>query len=248
MAGRRQLRCLRSAEDARCPAPRRRADRAGPDSTVDAGARPGRGVAGQGEADHETGPGGDPVGGLGQPAVHAPRPDRLRVCWALAGHMRTELPLEALELAIWTRVQTDLTGRSCTTRTPAVNISRSATATHSPLSAPLPQSGPSENSHDIQSMINALAESTIGQVKAELVYRQGPWRSIDQLDSPSSGKSTGGITPAYTARSAWSHQPKPRPPTTVRPGHCIRPVPNKPSLHETQDGPVSPASRVMDWF
>ncbi len=32
------------------------------------------------------------------------------VGWALAGHMRTELPLEALELAIWTRGRADLTG------------------------------------------------------------------------------------------------------------------------------------------
>ncbi len=32
------------------------------------------------------------------------------VGWALAGHMRAELPLEALELAIWTRGRADLTG------------------------------------------------------------------------------------------------------------------------------------------
>jgi len=29
---------------------------------------------------------------------------------------------------------------------------------------------------------NALAESTIGQLKAELIHRQGPWRSVDQLE------------------------------------------------------------------
>ena len=32
------------------------------------------------------------------------------VGWALAGHMRTELPLEALELAVWTRQQPRLDG------------------------------------------------------------------------------------------------------------------------------------------
>jgi len=32
------------------------------------------------------------------------------VGWALAGHMRTELPLEALELAVWTRRQARLDG------------------------------------------------------------------------------------------------------------------------------------------
>ena len=68
---------------------------------------------------------------------HAQRPDQLWVCdltyirtwvgfaylalvidvfsrrivgWALAGHMRTELPLEALELAVWTRQQQRLDG------------------------------------------------------------------------------------------------------------------------------------------
>ena len=29
---------------------------------------------------------------------------------------------------------------------------------------------------------NALAESTIGQIKAELIHRAGPWRSIEALE------------------------------------------------------------------
>lgn len=29
---------------------------------------------------------------------------------------------------------------------------------------------------------NALAESTIGQIKTELIYRHGPWRTIEQLE------------------------------------------------------------------
>src|SRR5919198_6200963 len=29
---------------------------------------------------------------------------------------------------------------------------------------------------------NALAESTLGQIKAELVHRRGPWRTIEQLE------------------------------------------------------------------
>ena len=41
------------------------------------------------------------------------------VGWALAGHMRTELPLEALELAVWTRQRRRLgnPGRSVRRRT-----------------------------------------------------------------------------------------------------------------------------------
>jgi transposase InsO family protein len=89
---------------------------------------------------------------------HAQRPDQLWVCdltylrtwvgfaylalvidvfarrivgWALAGHMRTELPLEALELAVWTRQQQRLTGWSITP-TRAANIWLSATPTPCP--------------------------------------------------------------------------------------------------------------------
>jgi putative transposase len=29
---------------------------------------------------------------------------------------------------------------------------------------------------------NALAESTIGQIKAELIHRRGPWHTLDQLE------------------------------------------------------------------
>ena len=29
---------------------------------------------------------------------------------------------------------------------------------------------------------NTMAESTIGQIKAELIYRRGPWRTLEQLE------------------------------------------------------------------
>ncbi len=32
------------------------------------------------------------------------------------------------------------------------------------------------------SLDNAMAESTIGQLKAELVYRHSPWRTVEQLE------------------------------------------------------------------
>jgi putative transposase len=100
---------------------------------------------------------------------HARRPDRLWVCdltyirtwvgfaylalvidvfsrhivgWALAGHMRTELPLEALELAIWTRQQQRLEVWS-TTPTPAASTWPSATPTPSPPPAQTPRSAAS---------------------------------------------------------------------------------------------------------
>jgi transposase InsO family protein len=41
----------------------------------------------------------------------------------------------------------------------------------------LPSVGSVGDSYD-----NALAESTIGQIKAELIHRLGPWRTIEQLE------------------------------------------------------------------
>ncbi len=29
---------------------------------------------------------------------------------------------------------------------------------------------------------NAMAESTIGQIRAELIHRRGPWRTVEQLE------------------------------------------------------------------
>jgi putative transposase len=41
----------------------------------------------------------------------------------------------------------------------------------------IPSVGSRGNSYD-----NALAESTIGQIKAELVHQRGPWRTVAQLE------------------------------------------------------------------
>lgn len=41
----------------------------------------------------------------------------------------------------------------------------------------MPSVGSRGDSYD-----NAMAESTIGQIKAELIYRRGPWRTVEQLE------------------------------------------------------------------
>jgi putative transposase len=41
----------------------------------------------------------------------------------------------------------------------------------------LPSIGSIGDSYD-----NAMAESTIGQIKTELIHRHGPWRTIEQLE------------------------------------------------------------------
>jgi putative transposase len=65
---------------------------------------------------------------------------RLLVGWQLASHLRTDLALDALEMAIWRR-QAQLQGW-CITRTGAANICRSATPSVSPRLARSPRSAP----------------------------------------------------------------------------------------------------------
>jgi putative transposase len=96
--------------------------------------------------------------------------------WAIAGHMRTELPLEALELAIWTRQQQRLDGLVHHTDAGSQYLAIRYTDTLVAVGA-VASVGTAGDSYD-----NALAESTIGQIKAELITRHGPWRTLDQLE------------------------------------------------------------------
>jgi putative transposase len=98
------------------------------------------------------------------------------VGWALASHMRTALPLEALEMAIWTRRRRDLTGLVHHGDRGSQYLSIRYTDALAEAGA-LPSVGSKGDSYD-----NAMAESTIGQIKAELIYRRGPWRTVEQLE------------------------------------------------------------------
>jgi putative transposase len=98
------------------------------------------------------------------------------VGWALATHLRAELPLEALELAIWTRQQDRLDGLIHHTDAGAQYLAIRYAETLAATGA-LASVGTAGDSYD-----NALAESTIGQLKAELIHRRGPWRTVEQLE------------------------------------------------------------------
>ncbi len=97
------------------------------------------------------------------------------VGWALATHLRTDLALEALEMAIWTR-NTDLDGLIHHTDRGSQYLAIRYTDTLAAAGA-VASVGSVGDSYD-----NALAESTIGQIKAELVHRRGPWRTVEQLE------------------------------------------------------------------
>ena len=97
------------------------------------------------------------------------------VGWQIARSLRAELALDALEQALWTREEpldglvhhSDRGGQYLairyTERLAEVGAVRSV--------------GSRGDSYD-----NALAESVNGLYKAELVYRQGPWRGIEDLE------------------------------------------------------------------
>ena len=95
--------------------------------------------------------------------------------WQTADHLRTDLPLEALEMALWNRRVHDgqtvhhsdagsqYTSVRYTTRLSDVGI--------------MPSVGTVADSYD-----NAMAEALNGTFKAELIERCGPWRSRAQTE------------------------------------------------------------------
>lgn len=97
------------------------------------------------------------------------------VGWALTTHLRTDLPLEALEMAVWARDER-LDGLVHHSDAGAQYTAIRYTDTLTDVGA-LPSVGSVGDSYD-----NAMAESTIGQIKTELIHRHGPWRTLEQLE------------------------------------------------------------------
>lgn len=101
---------------------------------------------------------------------------RFIVGWALTTHMRTDLPLEALEMAIWRRDHAMLDG--LVHHSDAGSQYTSIRYTERLAEAGIePSIGSIGDSFD-----NALAESTIGLYKAELIEARKPWRTPEQVE------------------------------------------------------------------
>jgi putative transposase len=100
---------------------------------------------------------------------------RMIVGWQVTNHLRTDLALDALEQAIWLRDQrldglihhSDRGGQYL-----AIRYSERLAETGAVASV-----GSRGDSYD-----NALAESTIGLYKTELIRRRGPWRGVDDVE------------------------------------------------------------------
>jgi len=100
---------------------------------------------------------------------------RFIVGWRLAGHMRTELPLDALEMALWQR---DVRSGNLVHHSDRGGQYLSIRYTERLVEAGASVSvGSKGDSYD-----NALAETVNGLYKTELVERHGPWRSLGELE------------------------------------------------------------------
>lgn len=97
------------------------------------------------------------------------------VGWRVAASMRTDLVLDALEHAIWAR-DDRLDGLICHSDAGSQYCAIRYTERLAEIGA-APSIGSVSDPID-----NAVAESTIGLYKNELIHRRGPWRTIDDIE------------------------------------------------------------------
>ena len=99
---------------------------------------------------------------------------RFIVGWRTATTLRADLALDALEQALWARnPDSDLVHHS-DAGVQYLSIRYTDRLTETGIS---PSVGSIGDSYD-----NALAESTIGPYKTELIHNRGPWRNLDHVE------------------------------------------------------------------
>jgi putative transposase len=100
------------------------------------------------------------------------------VGWRVAASMPTELPLDALEMALWTRARAEQPVDGVIHHSDA-----GAQYTSIRYSARLEDAGALASIGTVgDSFDNALAESVVGLYKTECVRHEGPWRGVDDLE------------------------------------------------------------------
>jgi putative transposase len=103
---------------------------------------------------------------------------RMIVGWRSARSMRTDLPLDALEMALWNRERLGHNVKELIHHSDAGSQYTSIRYTQRLVEAGLNASiGSVGDSYD-----NALAETVNGLYKAELVFWEGPWKGADDLE------------------------------------------------------------------
>lgn len=100
------------------------------------------------------------------------------VGWRTAASMPTELPLDALEMALWTRARAGQDTSGVVHHSDAGSQYTSIRYSERLLDAgALASIGSVGDSYD-----NAQAESLIGLYKTECTQYEGPWRGVDDLE------------------------------------------------------------------
>jgi len=94
--------------------------------------------------------------------------------WRVARSMRTELVLDALEQALWSRSGIQGVVHHSDRGSQYLSIRYSERLTEAGAQ---PSVGSVGNSYD-----NALAETIIGLYKAEVIHRRGPWRHLEDVE------------------------------------------------------------------
>jgi putative transposase len=104
---------------------------------------------------------------------------RMITGWKAAGHMRTSLALDALEMAVSARLRAgqQVAGVVHHSDHGSQYLAIRYTARLAQAGA-IASAGTAGDSYD-----NALAETIIGLYKAELIHRRGPWRSVAEVEA-----------------------------------------------------------------
>ena len=103
---------------------------------------------------------------------------RMIVGWRAAKSMKTDLPLDALDMALWHRGRAGHDVHGLIHHSDAGSQYTSIRYTDRLVEAGLQASiGSIGDSYD-----NALAETVNGLYKAELVFWEGPWKGADDLE------------------------------------------------------------------
>lgn len=96
--------------------------------------------------------------------------------WQTSTTLRTDLALDALEMALWTRSKEDLSGVIHHSDRGVQYLSIRYTERLAEAGA-VTSVGSRGDSYD-----NALAETIIGLYKTELIRKRGPWRNLDDVE------------------------------------------------------------------
>jgi transposase InsO family protein len=94
--------------------------------------------------------------------------------WRVSRSMQTDLVLDALEQALWSRSEIEGVVHHSDRGTQYLSIRYSDRLTDAGVE---PSVGTTGDSYD-----NALAETIIGLYKAEVIHHRGPWRNIDEVE------------------------------------------------------------------